>query len=82
MFDLFGVIRVRSPELMLEALKFMTISGIPEGRRIAAFTCSGGEALMVADDLIHKTELNVVVLQIGPGGGGAYSIANKRAMDC
>ncbi len=49
LFDLFGVIRVRSPELMLEALKFMTISGIPEGRRIAAFTCSGGEALMVAD---------------------------------
>ena len=61
LFDLLGVIRVRSPELMLEALKFMTISGIPEGRRIAAFTCSGGEALMVADDLIHKTELNVVV---------------------
>ena len=64
LFDLFGVIRVRSPELMLEALKFMTISGIPEGRRIAAFTCSGGEALMVADDLIHKTELNVVMLNL------------------
>ena len=49
LFDLLGVIRVRSPELMLETLKFMTISGAPEGRRIAAFTCSGGEALMVAD---------------------------------
>ncbi len=49
LFDLLGVIRVRSPELMLETLKFMTISGTPEGRRIAAFTCSGGEALMVAD---------------------------------
>lgn len=49
LFDLLGVIRVRSPELMLETLKFMTISGVPEGRRIAAFTCSGGEALMVAD---------------------------------
>ncbi len=49
LFDLLGVIRVRSPELMLETLKFMTLSGVPEGRRVAAFTCSGGEALMVAD---------------------------------
>jgi acyl-CoA synthetase (NDP forming) len=49
LFDQLGVIRVKSPELMLETLKFMTISGIPAGNRIAAFTCSGGEALMVAD---------------------------------
>jgi acyl-CoA synthetase (NDP forming) len=49
LFDRVGVTRVYSPELMLETLKFMTVSGIPAGRRIAAFTCSGGEALMVAD---------------------------------
>ncbi len=49
LFDQLGVIRVRSPELMLETLKFMTLSGVPKGRRVAAFTCSGGEALMVAD---------------------------------
>ncbi len=54
LFDRLGVIRVRSPELMLETLKFMTISGTPEGRRIAAFTCSGGEALMVADYCVNK----------------------------
>ncbi len=49
LFDQLGIIRVHSPEVMLETLKFMTISGIPRGNRIAAFTCSGGEALMVAD---------------------------------
>ena len=49
LFDSLGIIRVRSPELMLESLKFMTVSGIPKGNRVAAFTCSGGEALMVAD---------------------------------
>ena len=49
LFDRLGIVRVYSPEVMLETLKFMTISGIPRGNRIAAFTCSGGEALMVAD---------------------------------
>ena len=48
-FERLGIVRVYSPELMLEALKFMTVSGIPKGNRVAAFTCSGGEALMVAD---------------------------------
>ncbi len=49
LFDQLGIIRVQSPELLLETLKFMTLSGIPKGNRVAAFTCSGGEALMVAD---------------------------------
>ena len=33
----------------IETLKFMTVAGVPAGDRLAAFTCSGGEALMVAD---------------------------------
>lgn len=48
-FKRLGITRVFSPELLLETLKFMTVSGIPAGNRVAAFTCSGGEALMVAD---------------------------------
>ncbi len=49
LFDQFGIVRVDSPEVLLETLKFMTISGIPRGNRIAAFTCSGGDGLLVAD---------------------------------
>jgi acyl-CoA synthetase (NDP forming) len=49
LFKRLGIVRVYSPEILLETLKFMTVSGIPKGNRVAAFTCSGGEALMVAD---------------------------------
>ena len=49
LFKRLGIVRVYAPEILLETLKFMTISGIPKGNRVAAFTCSGGEALMVAD---------------------------------
>ena len=49
LFDQVGVIRVRSPAELLETLKFMTVSGIPKGNRLAAFTCSGGDAALVAD---------------------------------
>jgi acyl-CoA synthetase (NDP forming) len=49
LFDQLGIIRVDSPEILLETLKFMTISGAPKGNRIAAFSCSGGDALLVAD---------------------------------
>ncbi len=48
-FERLGIIRVHAPELMLELLKFITVSGIPRGNRLAAFTCSGGESLLVAD---------------------------------
>ena len=47
LFDELGIIRVYSPELLLETLKFTATSGIPTGRKLAAFTCSGGEALMI-----------------------------------
>ncbi len=49
LFDQLGVVRVDAPEILLETLKFMAISGTPGGNRIAAFSCSGGDALMVAD---------------------------------
>ena len=49
LFDQFGMIRVESPVEMMETLKFLSVSGAPKGRRLAAFTCSGGDAAMVAD---------------------------------
>ncbi len=49
LFDRIGVARVSSPSLLLETLNFLTISGGPRGRRLAAFTCSGGDVAMLAD---------------------------------
>ena len=48
-FDRLGIIRVDSPVDLLETLKFLSVSGAPRGNRVAAFTCSGGDAAMVAD---------------------------------
>ncbi len=52
-FDRFGIIRVRSPTLLLETLKLLSFSGAPKGTRVAAFTCSGGDAAMLADEAEH-----------------------------
>ncbi len=49
LFDKLGVIRVHSPAQLLETLKFLTVSGVPAGTRVAGFTCSGGGATMLAD---------------------------------
>lgn len=49
LFERIGVVRVASPVLLLETLKMLTVAGAPEGRRLAAFTCSGGDSAMVAD---------------------------------
>jgi len=49
LFDQLGMIRVESPVEMLETLKFLSVSGAPKGRKLAAFTCSGGDAALVAD---------------------------------
>lgn len=49
LFDRFGIIRVDSPAQMLETLKFICVAGVPKGRRLAGFTCSGGGATMLAD---------------------------------
>lgn len=49
LFDRLGVVTVDSPVQMIEALKFVTVAGIPAGNRVAALTCSGGDSTMVAD---------------------------------
>jgi acyl-CoA synthetase (NDP forming) len=49
LFDETGVIRVESPVELVETLKLLSVSGAPRGRRLAAFTCSGGDAVMLAD---------------------------------
>ena len=49
LFDRLGVIRVSSPVQMLETLKMLILGGVPEGRRVAGFTASGGDAAMLAD---------------------------------
>ena len=49
LFDRIGVARVSSPSLLLETLQMLTTAGAPQGRRLAAFTCSGGDVAMLAD---------------------------------
>jgi len=48
-FDRFGIIRVRSFAAMMETLKLFTVIGPLERRRLAVFTCSGGESALAAD---------------------------------
>ncbi|MCZ6470078.1 MAG: acetate--CoA ligase family protein [Gammaproteobacteria bacterium] len=49
LFDQLGIVRVDAPVALIETLKFLSVSGAPKGRRLAAFTCSGGEATILAD---------------------------------
>ncbi|MEM7122576.1 MAG: acetate--CoA ligase family protein [Pseudomonadota bacterium] len=49
LFDRLGIIRVEAPSDMLETAKFITHTGVPEGRRIVVYTCSGGDSETVAD---------------------------------
>ena len=49
LFDRLGVVRVESPAMLLETLKMLTIAGAPQGHRLAALTCSGGDCVMLAD---------------------------------
>ncbi|MBX2870432.1 MAG: acetate--CoA ligase family protein [Acidiferrobacterales bacterium] len=49
LFDRIGIIRCHSPAELLETLKFLSISGAPAGSSVAGFTCSGGDAAMLAD---------------------------------
>lgn len=44
-----GVIQVQTPNQLLETLKFVSASQPPKGTRMAAFTCSGGDAAVLAD---------------------------------
>lgn len=58
LFDRLGIIRVETPVELLETAKLVTYSGIPKGRRMVAFTCSGGDNEMIADlAAIHGLEL-------------------------
>lgn len=49
LFRRVGVISVKSPAQFLETLKYLCVAGAPGGRQVAAFTCSGGGATMLAD---------------------------------
>jgi len=64
LFDRLGVIRVASPAQLLETLKFLCVAGAPKGRRLGAFTCSGGGATMLAD---HAERVGLEIPQPSPG---------------
>lgn len=49
LFDRLGVIRVNSIPDLLETMKLISIAGLPKGKSLAVFTCSGGDGLMTAD---------------------------------
>lgn len=49
LFDRLGVIRVHSIPDLLETMKLISIAGLPKGKSLAVFTCSGGDGLMTAD---------------------------------
>ena len=49
LFERLGIIRVDSPAQLLETLKWISVAGLPRGRRVAGLTCSGGSAAMLAD---------------------------------
>ena len=49
LFEHLGIVRVSNPHEFLETLKFFCISGSVAGNKVAAFTCSGGGATMLAD---------------------------------
>jgi acyl-CoA synthetase (NDP forming) len=49
LFERLDIIRVQSPAELLESVKMLNCAGAPTGNRIAAFTCSGGDAALLAD---------------------------------
>ncbi|MEE9480211.1 MAG: acetate--CoA ligase family protein [Kiloniellales bacterium] len=49
LFDRLGIVRVDSPVQLLETLKMVSLAGVPEGRRLAGFAASGGNATLLAD---------------------------------
>ena len=59
-----GVLRVDSPTALLETLKMLSIAGAPKGRRAMAFTCSGGDAAMLAD---YGEQFGLTYAQPGAG---------------
>ena len=69
LFHRTGIIRVKSPILFLELLKFLCTSGVPKDNSLVAFTCSGGGATMIAD---HAEKIGVSLPQ--------YNETNKRKL--
>ena len=49
LFDRLGIIRAHTLTELMETLKLLSLSGPLQGRRIAALSCSGGEAALTAD---------------------------------
>ncbi|MFP6731040.1 MAG: acetate--CoA ligase family protein [Alphaproteobacteria bacterium] len=49
LFERFAITRARSPEMLMEQLKALSVTGPLAGNRFAVMTCSGGEAAMVSD---------------------------------
>ena len=49
LFERLGIIRVDNASEFLETLKYLSVSRLPKGNRVAGLTCSGGEAAMLAD---------------------------------
>lgn len=72
LFDRLGVVRVDSPAMLLETLKMLTVAGAPTGRRFAAFTCSGGDAALLAD---HGERIGVSFPQ--PSASTAEALASQ-----
>lgn len=49
-----GLIQVDTPSQLFETLKMVLHPVLPQGLRLAAFTCSGGDAALLADCAISK----------------------------
>ena len=49
LFERLGIIRVDNASEFLETLKYLSVSRLPKGNRVAGLTCSGGGAAMLAD---------------------------------
>ena len=50
----YGIIEVESPKTLIETLKFITVSGIPKGNRLAAVTYSGGLNSLIATQIDYS----------------------------
>ncbi len=62
LFRRLGVVRVASLASLLETLKLFAVAGPLPGRRLAAMSCSGGEASLIAD---LAAKLGLVFPEIG-----------------
>ncbi len=66
LFKRLGIISVSSPAQMIETLKLICVAGVPAGLRVAAFTCSGGGATMLAD---HAETVGIAFPDPSPDAG-------------